>query len=92
MRKMSFMNELTDFLISTGAIYTVRKYRMLDGFVAVEGVGVCRRVFLSIIGRKEELYPYVDKSGFNTIDAWWDKIKYFIPKDTDVKYLYKVEN
>jgi len=90
-RTMSFLPELKPFLKDKGIIYTVRKYKMVDAIVVVEGIGECHRLPLGEISQKEELEPYAENSGFPTLDAWWKKIKYFIPSNLDSKYLYKVE-
>lgn len=91
MPSMSFMPQLKAFLRSNRVIYTVRKYKMVDAIVEIEGIGKCRRMPIGIIKRKEDLTDYVKESGFPTIDAWWTKIKHFIPINLDIKYIYKVE-
>jgi len=88
---MSFIPQLKEFLLTNGIIYTVRKYKMSDAIVNVEGIGECHRIPVGTVDRKEDLIPYVEESGFETIEDWWKKIKYFIPNSWDTKYLYKVE-
>jgi len=88
---MSFIPQLKEFLLTNGIIYTVRKYKMSDAIVNVEGIGECHRIPVGTMDRKEDLIPYVEESGFETIEDWWKKIKYFIPNSWDTKYLYKVE-
>ena len=91
MASMSFIPQLKEFLLTNGIIYTVRKYKMSDAIVNVEGIGECHRIPVGTMDRKEDLIPYVEESGFETIEDWWKKIKYFIPNSWDTKYLYKVE-
>jgi len=87
---MSFIPELKAFLKRSGVIYTVRKYKMADAHVEVEGVGRCHRIPLGEVNSKEDLVSYVAFSGFNTLDDWWTKIEWFIPDSKVPKYLYKV--
>lgn len=89
-RSMAFMPQLKLYLRGMGTIYTVRKYRMAEATVRVEGVGICKRTPIGQVTSMEELEPYVKESGFFTLDGWWDKINTFIP-DGESKYLYKVE-
>ena len=91
MASMSFIPQLKEFLLTNGIIYTVRKYKMSDAIVNVEGIGECHRIPVGTVDRKVDLIPYVEESGFETIEDWWKKIKYFIPNSWDTKYLYKVE-
>jgi len=91
MASMSFIPQLKEFLLTNGIIYTVRKYKMSDAIVNVEGIGECHRIPVGTVDRKEDLIPYVEESGFETIEDWWKKIKYFIPNSWNTKYLYKVE-
>ena len=90
MASMSFIPQLKEFLLTNGIIYTVRKYKMSDAIVNVEGIGECHRIPVGTMDRKEDLIPYVEESGFETIEDWWKKIRYFIPDSWDTKYLYKV--
>jgi hypothetical protein len=87
---MSFLPELKAFLKENGLIYTVRKYRMVDTYVEVEGVGQCHRILIKEISSKEDLLPYVRFTGFSTVEDWWKKIREFIPRAGDPKYLYRV--
>jgi hypothetical protein len=89
-RTMSFLPELKAFLKENGLIYTVRKYRMVDAHVEVEGVGQCHRVPIKEISSKEDLLLDVKFSGFPTVEDWWKKIREFIPRVGDPKYLYRV--
>ena len=91
MASMSFIPQLKEFLLTNGIIYTVRKYKMSDAIVNVEDIGECHRIPVGTVDRKEDLIPYVEESGFETIEDWWKKIRYFIPNSWDTKYLYKVE-
>lgn len=90
MPSMSFMPQLRDFLRSHGLIYTVRKYRMSEADVKVEGVGTCHRKPCGTIDKESDLIPFVELSGFQTTQDWWNKIEHFIPNSSDAKYLYKV--
>lgn len=91
MPSMSFIPELKAFLRERKVIYTVRKYKMGLAVVEVDGIGKCKRIPIGLIKSKDELGDYVRLSGFSSVDAWWAKIKYFIPNSTDTKYIYKVE-
>lgn len=88
MTSMSFMPQLRDFLAEKGMIYTVRKFNMVEKIVHIEGVGDCKRTPLGLI-TKEDLIPFVPESGFETLEEWWSKIRYFIPPGQPM-YLYKV--
>lgn len=90
-RTMSFLPELRNFLKENGLIYTVRRYRMSDAIVEVDGIGECHRVPLGRVFVKEDLIRYYDLSGFKTVDDWWKKIKYFIPGSGSPMYLYEVK-
>lgn len=91
MSSISFIPELKEFLKGNKFIHTVRKYKMTDALVEVSGIGECHRIPLGEVYKKENLIPYVESSGFSTIDGWWNKIKFFIPSNKDSMYLYKVE-
>ena len=90
MASMSFMPQLKEFLLRNGTIYTVRKYKMRNAIVDVEGIGECHRIPIGTIKDKEDLTPYLEESGFESVEDWWKKIRYFIPNSWDTKYLYKV--
>ena len=85
---MKFLPELREFLCEHRTIYTVRGYDMKPAWVAVEGVGVCRRTPLGRIYNREELGPYVGLSGFLSLGDWCDKINEFCYGG---KWLYRVE-
>lgn len=88
---MRFIPELANFVDKMGEIYTVRKYRYAVGDkIYIPGVdGFFTREFIKMVTCKEDLKPFVGKSGFDTVDAWWEKILYFIPLAAD-KYMYHV--
>lgn len=88
---MSFIPELKDFLLKTGYIYTVRKYRMGKAIVDIEGVGRCNRIPLEGGVTRESLLPYVESSGFSSVEDWWTKIRHFTPDKSLPLYLYRVE-
>jgi len=90
-RTMSFLPELKSYLKDNGFIYTVRKYKMSDAIVEVDGIGECHRIPIKEVEERTELEPYWAGSGFISLDLWWNKIKYFIPNKNDPMYLYKVE-
>ncbi len=89
--QMSFIPALKDFLLEKGVVFTVRKYRMEEKLVEVEGVGGCQRSPLGPISKKEDLLPYVELSGFPSVEDWWAKIRFFITDADSPMYLYKVE-
>jgi len=89
-RTMAFIPELQDYLRKRGFIFTVRKYKMTDAYVMVKGVGKCHRIPLGEVKSRLDLVPFGWKSGFDTIDDWWDKIRQFIPDTTVPMYLYSV--
>jgi len=87
---MSFLPHLKASLQAAGEIYTVRKYKMGEADVDVREVGLCHRQPIGTVDKESDLQFYVRLSGFATAREWWDKILYFIPKDSDTKYLYHV--
>ena len=89
--EIAFMPVLKEFLRLNGVIYTVRKYRMVERDVGIWGVGTCRRVPLGEVSSKEDLLPYIQLSGFDSVEAWWTKIRHFTPDKESTLYLYKVE-
>jgi len=88
--EMRFLSFLKDFLRENGEIYTVRKYKMDEREVEIIGVGTCKRIPVGIITNREQLEPYVSKSGFSKLEDWVDRILYYIPNKDDTKYLYHV--
>jgi len=88
---MSFLPELKMFLGKRGFIYTVRKYEMYTGAVEIEGVGTCWRTLVGLAPDQDYLKPYVRHSGFDSLEAWEEKIRFFIPDKATKRYLYKVE-
>jgi len=92
MKKMQMLPELTAFLKEHEYIYTIRKFRysLTDNLVDIDGVGTCERVHIRQINRKEDLEKYVDRSGFNTLDAWWKKIKTLNREYVGPYYLYEI--
>lgn len=89
--RMMLMPELGQFLIKNGFIYTVRKYKMIEKEVDVDGVGLCLRRPRGQIFDKKELEWCAKYSGFDSLDDWWKKIRQFIPNKRDPMYLYCVE-
>jgi len=90
MTLMSFLPELKNFLRGSGCIYTVRKYKMIEKDVEVDGIGTCHRTPLGGVSSLEDLEDYYQMSGFATAKDWWEKIRYFIPPGSPM-YLYRVE-
>ena len=90
--EMSFISSLRAFLRVRGFIYTVRKYLYTSpgGFTEVEGVGRCKRTFVTQLKSTTELVLYVPFSGFEDIVSWQVAIGKFI-KTGEAMYLYKVE-
>jgi hypothetical protein len=84
------MPRLKAFLIEHGEIYTVRKYKMTEADVVIEGVGLCRRIPEGTIGVTGQLEFFVRLSGFDSVMDWWKMILKFIPSSGDTKYLYHV--
>ncbi len=91
MPSMSFMPQLKEYLLKNGFIFTVRKYKMKEDTVLILDVGACHRLPIGLVKDKVDLFPYVEHSGFLTLEDWWTKVKYFIPRESDPKYLYKVD-
>ena len=89
MNSMTFLPELTTFLVIHKTIYTVRKYSYPSNVCSIEGVGVCTRIAVKRILCVEDLTPYVDLSGFKTAQEWWKKIRKFAGSDNRL-ILYKV--
>jgi hypothetical protein len=90
MKKMKFtMSNVRNFLIENESVYTVRSWNDPDevSIVSVEGVGNCKKKRIKQISKKEDLMPYLNESGFETLDSWWDKLERF--KSTK-GYLYNV--
>jgi len=87
---MAFLPELGSFLKSNGRIYTVRGYLLPDGPVYVNGVGSCERKRLRRVSVPEDLTDFVGESGFGTVEAWWCKIREFVPDVARLMYLYEV--
>ncbi len=89
-RTMSFIPKLKGFLKVHGTIYTVRKYRMVDNEVVVDGLeGVYTRNYLGEVKCLKDLEPYVKESGFKAVQDWQTKIAQFVAI-WDTRYLYKV--
>jgi len=84
------MPELKKFLLENTKIYTVRKYKMGLAIVDIAGIGLCKRLPQGQV-HKEDLEPFVGDSGFDSLEAWWTKIRNFVPNKEDPLYLYRVE-
>lgn len=87
MTEMKFLPVLQQFLNTYETIYTVRKYRMTDEAVVVVNVGTCQRAYVDTV-LKGDLKPYVEESGFGSLEAWWNKIQAFA--GSGPYYLYRV--
>lgn len=92
MSVMQFIPKLAEYLRQHNLIYTVRAYHYSTSEATVSGLGLCRRELIAQLSDKElpTLEAYVAESGFDTLEAWISKIKYFIPPGRAM-YLYKVE-
>jgi len=92
MATMSFMPTLKEYLLRSNYIYTVRSFLYDDkpGNVIVLGVGACHRELVKEGIHKSDLWDYFSKSGFSSVDAWWDKIVEINPTIPKL-YLYRVE-
>ena len=64
-------------LVNNGVVYTVRGYNMSDCFVYADDIGECYREKLFEVEGKWDLKLFVDKSGFESVDDWWNKIMDF---------------
>ena len=86
------------FLKEKGYVYTVRGYRMRDMKVNVKDIGVCvrkrcvKRNGNDLVMNKEDLKKLVEYSGFDSLDAWWDKINMFCGNKNKWCYFVKVKN
>jgi len=81
-----------NYLLNKGFVYSVRKYNVGNGFVFVDGVGLCYRVNLGLVVNKgvvdyDKLGKFVKYSGFDRIVDWVWWIKRFRVVNG---YLYKV--
>ena len=91
-RKMQFTPELQRFLKNQKMIYTVRRTRMNQASVSVNNIGMCIRYPRGRIKDKDDLIPYVKKSGFNNVEEWWSYIwKIPIKSKKPKLYLYRME-
>jgi hypothetical protein len=74
MREMRFVvRKVKGCLVREGRVFSVRKWGGLGkgSRVWVEGVGVCEKVCVRRIERKEELEEFVSLSGLGSIEEWW---------------------
>ncbi len=92
MKGMALLPELVACLQRYGYLYTVRRYRysLLDTPIIIKGVGICDRTHIVQVQRKENLEAYVYRSGFDTVDAWWRKIKELNKGYVGPFYLYEI--
>ena len=87
-----------EFLKNEGFVYTVRGYRMRNMKVNAKGIGVCVRKRCvkkngsDLVMKKEDLKKLVYASGFDSLDAWWDKINMFCGTRDKWCYFVKVKN
>ena len=76
MRNMSFdVDVVRNCLIENGCVFSVRSYCLENENVKVEGVGVCRRINGFEVKSKDDLVKYVKRSGFESVDDWWNVIE-----------------
>jgi hypothetical protein len=74
MREMRFVvRKVKECLVREGRVFTVRKWGGVGkgGRVWVEGVGVCEKVCLRRIERREELEEFVRLCGLGGVEEWW---------------------
>ena len=90
MNTMAFLPTLTTFLKTNGCIYTVRKYRYTTSDIEVDGVGICKRIFVKQVYGLTDFVDYLLDSGFVLPTQWWKQIRKFIHSG-DSMYLYRVE-
>lgn len=80
-----------DFLITNGYVYTVRKYHYSVYYAWCPDINrAVTRLFCAEIHTEKDLEPYLNGSGFKTINDWWYRILEFIPENR-TKYLYQVK-
>ncbi len=79
-------NTLRDY----GAVYTARKFKMVDKNVWVAGIGLSERKFLKAISYSDELKPYLHLSGFDSVDDWFVQLRRFIKPEEPI-WLYEVK-
>jgi hypothetical protein len=92
MAKMAFwVPQVRQCLLRHGRVLTVRSYLVEGRFgrlVQADGVGLCWRELVGQVKAKQDLLPFVQFSGFDNVDQWWDQVMRFCAgKD---KWLYKV--
>ena len=92
MRKMEFaVGCVVECLRRQGRVFTVRSYCLEGSFyrvVYVDGIGLCWRELVGEVKCKEDLLSFLQFSGFNSVDEWWEKIVSFCGNRE--KWLYKV--
>ena len=93
---MTFLEELEDFLNEHKEIYSVRRflYEANIRVVYIPDVGGCKRELIGEVKSAAELMPYYSKSGFDSVVAWWSKIKEINRNhmgNGDKLYLYHIE-
>ncbi len=72
MRNMFFLDDLYEYLLETGEIYTVRKYCYHRGvdIVHVNREGKFKRTFIKEVVTTADLEDYADKSGVGSAREW----------------------
>ena len=94
---ITFIPELRDYLALHGDIYTVRSYRFWSVWSAtlhhvtipcMDGNYVQR--FVKDVYSQSDIEEFAERSGFPTVEAWWDKVLYFYPDFTPPLFLYRV--
>ena len=92
MKNMRFdVSCVRKYLMDNGEVYSVRgyKYWVCDQEIWVDGVGICSRVRVGEVVRKEDLERFMGKSGFENVEDWWKKIVGFCGNRE--KWLYYVK-
>jgi hypothetical protein len=79
MNKMEFkVRCVRECLVRHGFVYTARGYDLPATYVWVEGVGRCFRRQVAVVEKKEDLLPFVKRSGFVSVEAWWEVLQSFV--------------
>jgi len=90
MRKMRFdVKVVKKCLVDYGVVFSVRSYCLDNEFVEVDGVGICKRIRGFEVKSKDDLVKYVKRSGFESVDEWWNVIEGFCKGKRKWMYLVK---
>lgn len=87
-REMKFNEDVVKERLKRGNVVSVRGYDMKNRLIWVDGVGKCWRKKVKVVRSKEDLEEYLDRSGFNSVDEWWERIVWYCRGDK--KWMYEV--